>query len=433
MGTERARLRWAGDRITWRIGTGQTPYYREDHKASMALLDGYLPVIAQRWENEGLRYEEEAFATLLRGPLAPSAARNEQTPAVLMLRIAAVNNGASERTAHIWMDTQPGEELTLDGTRLYGAGRIVRAAFDSAGGARPAMDSNRAHLSFPVPPGSQKSVIVKLPFVSDLTAGDEQELEGLNYDAQRVRIAEYWKEIVGQTARLSVPEPALNLFAKAVPWHIRMSTAKDPASGLYMVPAAELQLSGLRERGVFPGPVAGRAWRSPHRVGIPGDLLKLQGSKSFPGLHQGWRTPSSTARGSTRSTTTRPSPTVWIIRRCCGPWANITSTPRQGLAVARLAATWRRPSPGFSSGHRRGAPHRTATAFREDRLLPRRRWRQLDWASWFSINSFAWAGWIRGTRAPGISVIRAARVRRKADSYREELREAILRAARRRP
>lgn len=61
LGRERARLVWDGDRIAWRIGTGQVPYYRDDRKASLSLLDGYLPVVTQRWENDGLKYREEAL------------------------------------------------------------------------------------------------------------------------------------------------------------------------------------------------------------------------------------------------------------------------------------------------------------------------------------------------------------------------------------
>ena len=167
MGDEKLRLKWEGERITWRIGTGATPYYREDRKASVSLEEGYLPVIAQNWESEGLKYREEAYATLLRGPLSPrDPARSEQTPAVLMMRLQADNPAAEPRAAHVWLNTYPGENLRLNGRELVATGNtkgayaapIVRAVFESQ--TPPALDmlpgkngSSAAHFTFIVPSG----------------------------------------------------------------------------------------------------------------------------------------------------------------------------------------------------------------------------------------------------------------------------------------
>ena len=63
-GRELARLQWEGDRSIWKIGTGETPYYRDDQQCKVSKLEGYLPVITQRWENEGLKFTEEVFATV---------------------------------------------------------------------------------------------------------------------------------------------------------------------------------------------------------------------------------------------------------------------------------------------------------------------------------------------------------------------------------
>ena len=73
------------------------------------MLEDYLPVATAKWSTDGISYEEEGFATLLSGPLASDdPGRNEQTPAILMLKIRARNSGAAPATAHLWLGIDPG-------------------------------------------------------------------------------------------------------------------------------------------------------------------------------------------------------------------------------------------------------------------------------------------------------------------------------------
>ena len=76
---------------------------------------------------------------------------------------------------------------------------------------------------------------------------------------------------------------------------------------------------------------------------------------------------------------------------------------------------------------------RVSPAAREYGLLPASSLEDnSDWANWFSINSYAWAGMDRAARAlADIGHPDAARIRQQADSYRVELRAAVLRASRR--
>ena len=162
-GQEKNRLQWEGDRTEWRIGTGAKPYFREDHKSTARTLDGYLPVVTQSWWSDGLQYEEEAFSTLLTGPLSPEdAGRSEQTPAILMLRLTAKNSGAAAVTGHLWLSINPAEPLSIAGKRVLSGGKL-RAEIDA-----PAEIANSAaHAAFTVPAGGSSSVVIKLPFVTD--------------------------------------------------------------------------------------------------------------------------------------------------------------------------------------------------------------------------------------------------------------------------
>src|SRR5262249_17355603 len=112
-GRELQRLSWPGDRISWRIGTGATPTFRpRSEDSTLSVLEDVLPVAITAGSSGRIDYEEEAFATLLNGPLSPEdPARSEQTPSVLFLKLRARNRGASGETAHIWIGMQTAEPL----------------------------------------------------------------------------------------------------------------------------------------------------------------------------------------------------------------------------------------------------------------------------------------------------------------------------------
>ena len=445
MGDEKRRLVWEGERITWKIGTGPKPYYREDRKATVALEEGYLPVISQSWESDGLKYKEEAFTTLLRGPISPrDPARSEQTPAILIMRVQAANASSEPRAAHVWLNTDPGEDLRLDGRELLATGNakgayttpIVRAVVSSEAAPTvdvlPGTDGRRAaHFTFIVQPGASRAIVLKLPFVSDITPADSQEIERLNYDAQRARILAYWKDRVSALARITTPETKLNQLLRAVIWHIGMSTAKDPVTGLYMVPAASYDYQVYANEACFQVLLLDAL--GDHRTAAEylETLLRLQGSKGFPGVHSGME--DAIFHGArvnerydyTASTYGLDHPTVlWTLGE-----HYLYSRDKQWLLHAwphmEKAIAWiqkQRESTrirGLDGGKWHGYGLMPASSLEDNS----------DWAQWFSTNSFAWAGYDRAATAlADIGHPKAAEMRREADAYLKELREAVLRA-----
>ena len=444
-GKELARLDWAGDRITWRIGTGAAPYYREDRKASVSLQDGYLPVVTQRWENDGLRYSEEAFTTLLRGPLSPDdPGRDEQTPAILLLRLTAENSGISARTAHVWLSVQtvekqsgPGanleEKLRVTGKQVWAQGAVprLRAVFDSASPPQSGGGTVPVHFAFEVRAGSRESVTLKLPFVSDLSHAEAAELEQMDYEAQRGRVAAYWQERVSAGARFSTPEPKIDLLMKALLWHIRMGVTKDPASGLYMVPAAGYDYQVYANEACFQTLLLDTLGQHETAATYLETLLKLQGSKSFPGLHRGMEEAIfhgvrvNEEYDYTASTYGLDHPTVlWTLAE-----HYLYSRDREWLLHA-----WPHMEKAIAWIQKQREATRRPGA-REYGLLPASSLEDnSDWANWFSINSYAWAGLDRAARAlADVGHPAAARIRGEADSYRAELRAAVLRASQEAP
>ncbi|HKW96258.1 MAG TPA: hypothetical protein VJN43_00925 [Bryobacteraceae bacterium] len=437
-GRELARLEWEGDRIAWKIGTGETPYYREDHKCSVSVLDGYLPVVTQRWQNEGLEYTEEAFATLLRGPLSPDdTGRDEETPAILMLRLTAENRSATARTAHFSISLDPGEQLAVNGKRVESIGNAagryaaprLRAVLDAEGGESRA---GLARVALNVPVGGSKSLVIKLPFVSDLNAQEAAGLEALDYDSQRSRVVAYWKEIVRPTTRFSVPEPKFNDLARSVIPHIHISTTKDPKSGLYMVPAASYFYDVFENEACFQALLLDTLGAKKTVDAYLEMMLELQGSRNFPGLHTGpidaifHGARVNEAYDYTAHHYGLDHPTVlWTLAE-----HYLYTRDRQWLEHAwphmEKAADWiirqrnstRRTGPG---GQR----------VREYGLLPASQLEDNpDWANWFAINAYAWAALDRTAQALRDAKFQDAdRMAREADSYKKDLREAVIRAS----
>jgi hypothetical protein len=444
-GKELARLQWEGDRILWNIGTGETPYYRDDRRCSVSKLDGYLPVVTQRWENEGLKYIEEAFATPLSGPLSPGdAGRSEETPAILLMRLTAENPTGSERLAHLWLSLDPGEQLSIAENRLEAVGDArgnyekprLRAVVSSAGGRWLTTRGESVHLSFPVPPGGTSNLVLKLPFVSDVDGEQEAELERLNYDSQRSRIIEYWKSIVQPTARFTVPEPKFNDLLRSLIAHIHISTIKDPKSGLYMVPAASYFYDVFANEACFQILLLDTLGATKTAEEYLETLLQLQGSRNFPGLHRG---PTDaifhgakvddvydyTAHnyGLDHGTVLWTLAEHYLYTRDRA-WFD-HAWPHMKKAVDWIVEQRRTTQKTESNGDHA----------RDYGLLPASQLEDnSDWANWFAINAYAWAGVDRTAQAlQDLHHTEAERVAREADEYKRDLREAVIHAAQKSP
>ena len=275
-----------------------------------------------------------------------------------------------------------------------------------------------------------------MPFVSDISATDSAEIAQLDYDSQRARVLSYWRERVNASARITTPEAKLNQLLRAVIWHIGMSTAKDPVSGLYMVPAASYNYQVYANEACFQVLLLDAL--GDHRTASEylETFLKLQGSKSFPGLHRGME--DAIFHGArvnerydyTASTYGLDHPTVlWTLGEHYlysrdKDWL-LHAWPHMEKAIAwiqKQRETTRKT--GLRDEKLRGFGLMPASSLEDNS----------DWAQWFSTNSFAWAGYDRAATAlADIGHPKAAEMRREADAYLQELREAILRAVRETP
>ena len=451
-GGELRRLGWEGDSLRFRVGTGPAPYYRDDRQARVSVAEESLPIVINRWRNEGLEYEEEALATLLHGPLDPNdPARSEQTPAILMMQIKVHNPGTQPLPSQVWLTIEPDESLKIAGRRIYATSNPngpyptprLRAAIVAPEEKRaPALlqpapgKENSVRCVFEVAGGATRSVWMYLPFVSDLADSDAKQLESIVYAPEREKVAAYWRAMIDRTSGFATPEPKFNHLARSIVPHIHISTTKDPKSGLFMVPAASYGYQVFANEACFQTLLLDALGDTDRAGQYLRTLTALQGTRPFPGNYRephdgvfhGARVDDEydyTAHhyGLDHGTVLWALAEHYFFTRDAG-WL------RETIPHMLKAIEWiQRQREATRQCNLNGEP------VMHYGLLPAGHLEDNpDWGYWFSVNAYCVAGMLETARAMrDIGHPEAARLAGEAQAYREDLRTAVLRASRSAP
>lgn len=256
-GREDSRMLWPEDDILFKIGTGDSPDFREREGATrQSLLDGYLPVVLSEWEQEGVLFRETAVAALLAPEdSAPAEPRGDET-AVLLLSLEAKNAFDKPRPVRVWFGTSVAESLAVKEDGLVYAqatkeGDSSQAALRCLAGLKGdavsadwsvfravAPSTNAVAFETTVPPTGARKLILKIPFLSSLTEEEIAHLRGIDFDKEVRRTERYWQGRINEGAKIQVPNLLLNDFIRAQSWHIAVTADKDVDTGLMMLPAA---------------------------------------------------------------------------------------------------------------------------------------------------------------------------------------------------
>ncbi len=436
-GRERQRCNWQGAELHWYIGTGEKPVYdRNDVTSQMSVLNDYLPVPIVRWNHEGLSFLEEAFVTLLEGPLSPyDARRSEQTPAILMVRLNISNPTDAAKTAHIWLKPDRLHEMVLQDAFILdkiGENTYVRAYLDAPKNAVAGMEDGAIHQKLPIAAHQSASMVIRVPFVGDLTAKEGTRIAALDYQAQRHRVISYWRDIVAKYRPFDVPEQKFNDISKSVLCHIRMSTTKDPKSGLFMVPAATFGYQVFANESAFQTLFLDRVGDHETSANYLETFLKLQGSVPMPGTFTG------SQKGVLHGTKVDDD-----YNYTMGPYNLDHGTVLWGLAQHYLMShdsRWlERVAPKMLAAADWIIEQRNQTKQTDEHgrpvlhygLLPAGRLEDNDdWGYWFANNAYAWLGLRDTARAFQLAGLPDGdRLAHEADAYIKDLRAAVKRTS----
>ncbi len=435
-GKERQRCNWQGAELHWYIGTGAKPVYdRNDVTSQMSVLNDYLPVPIVRWSHEGLSFCEESFVALLEGPLSPyDSQRSEQAPAILMLKLSVSNPTDAAKTAHIWLKPDRLHEMVLQDAFVLdkiGENTFLRMHLD-APRATITMEEGTIHHRLPIAAHQGAEIILRVPFVGDLTAKDGVRIAAMDYSKERDRVVSYWRDITAKYRPFDVPEQKFNDMSKSVLCHIRMSTTKDPKSGLFMVPAATFNYQVFANESAFQTLFLDRIGDHETAANYLETFLKLQGSVPMPGTFTGDQ------KGVLHGTKVDDD-----YNYTMGPYNLDHGTVLWALAqhylMSRDGQWLMRVAPNMFRAADWIIEQRDQTKEIDEKgepalhygLLPAGRLEDNDdWGYWFANNAYAWLGlrdMARALQAAGMSG--GNRLAREADAYIQDLRAAVRRTS----
>jgi hypothetical protein len=433
MGRELERLSWLGDRLSWRIGTGDPPGFRpRAEESSLALLEDHLPVALARWSWGDLEYEQECLASLLWGPLSPEdPGRSEQTPAVLLMRLRARNRGATPQTSHLWISTNPVGPLAFDGTLLTAdQGRSVRAALRLAPRATVQIDSS-LHITSQLAPDQEAITYLTLPFIPGLSEQERRQLAQLDYTAERKRVLDYWRGALAHGVPFRVPEQRFNTFARGLIARIRISATKDPKSGIYIVPAASYDYRAYANEAVFQAQLLDVLGHHQLARKYFQAQVDLQGSKPFDGSYTGDQ--KAVYHGARVDAEYDYTAQQYNLDHGAVLWslAEHYFQTRDRAWLASVAPSMKRAAEWVIEQRKLTMVMADGKPCPEYGLLPAGHLEDnRDWGHWFSVNAYASLGMTALAKAlADAGDTDAGRYGREAELYRTDLRAAVLRAA----
>ena len=291
---------WNGHALIWSFGTGEEPcYLRNKDNCRMSVLNDCLPVVSAQWRHEGLLFEEETFVTFADGvSFSPiDTARNEFTPAVLMVKLRVSNPSLQARQAHLRLQGNSAlTEVVLEDGSVYdlvGGQKFLRAQVSHVknDAIQTAVFNNDAGhgigCRFFLDANSSETFYFRFPFIGNLTPVDARRLALLDYAAERDRVIEYWRGVISANTVFNVPEPTFNALAKSTVAHIRMSITKEPESGLYLAPAATFSYPVYANESIFQTHLLDRLGDVETVRNCIETFLQLQGSCKLPGAYTG--------------------------------------------------------------------------------------------------------------------------------------------------
>jgi hypothetical protein len=436
-GKDLARCQWPGDTLHWQIGSGAHPdFNRDPANCHMSILQDYLPVVYSRWTHEGFAFEEEAFATLLDAPLAPEGAhRDEQAAALLMIKLCIVNPSDSLRSVDLWLKSDPLDQLTVEHNVICQKvrdRRYIRMFLRCPAGLVPVLTdlpdntvgAQAFHFNIAIPANDRCELVLMTPFVSDLQGDKALRLAATDYEKEKARVIEYWRERIRPQVVFNVPEEKFNELARAILIHLYMSVWKEPGSGLYMVPAAALRYQIYANESCFQIMLLDLLGAHKNAEDYLETFIKLQGSKPLPGAFVGPQDAvyfgafiddpyDYTATGYNLHHGT----VLWTLARHYLLTRNNSWLQHAAPSMLR-AADWiiaqrQIDKPLFAKG-----------------LLPAGRLEDnKEWNYWFSVNTYAWLGLQTTAQAFALAGLpEADRLTQEAAAFYLDLRQAVVSA-----
>ena len=227
-GRDSGRLAWGGNRLRYGFGLPDgAPVLRW-------IENGCLPMIHERWDKDGVRYEQTVFATRLEaGGLGFPEMKADDTT-VLMMRVMVRNLSDHEAAASAAISLQADDHakpLELRDGLLYaklpGGGEKLRCQVQVPDGAEARIADGRFAISGLLPANAEAFVVVKIPFITLDRDGEVERLRGLDFAAEFERVRSFWQARADAGAQIRVPVREIESFYKADVSHLMINCGRE--------------------------------------------------------------------------------------------------------------------------------------------------------------------------------------------------------------
>jgi hypothetical protein len=226
-GKDTPRRRWGGDRLDYDFGLP------DGEPAKRWIEDECLPMMNTEWDRDGIHYTQTAFVTRLDpGSLGFPDMQADDT-AVLIVKVHGRNTASEYRLAHATVslraDGEPVPLVMRDGLLLarHGSEELLRAAVEVQGSVQGIPDDGRVRFAGNMPPGTDGSMVLRIPFITLDQPAEIERLRNLEYDAEFRRVKKFWQARADASTQITTPIPELNRFYRADVSHLLINCGRE--------------------------------------------------------------------------------------------------------------------------------------------------------------------------------------------------------------
>lgn len=282
-GKDTNRLGWEGHSLNLGFGfPAVEPGWR-------TILEGYLPVVQTTWVEDGVCYEQEAFADWLFGDMLADRMEGDD-PVVAMLKITLTNRSEVSRKITLRInshedDRAPETLITRDGL-VFGEKDFLRLLFDANKAGSLTETVNGLVYDVVLAAGQAHSLFVKIPHIVLSSPEEIARLGELDYAAERNRVIKFWEERTAQGTQIETPNLTINNFYRTHLMHMLVINDREPGSDCNVARCGGFWYGSFPDEGCMAIDDLDRRGYSEEAERCLDLYIKYQGTVPLPGNFQ---------------------------------------------------------------------------------------------------------------------------------------------------
>ena len=231
-GIDTERLLWSGNRITYSFGFPKVEPFERD------IEDGYLPIINAKWKDNGVVYEQTAFATLLSSNILSKERMQADEPTILLAKVTLTNSGNESKEVQLNLMSRCDieEKLTEKDGFVFATDyepNRMRYLIETGGKGSIEPEDSKLLYSINLARNESHNIYIKIPCITLNKDGEFKLVKNIDYDRELLKVKDYWKNRVSKSTQIITPNVTLNNFYKAHVTHMLITDNREVGSDRY--------------------------------------------------------------------------------------------------------------------------------------------------------------------------------------------------------